>query len=66
MFEPVQCVRIGNPNLLLEAVRQGLGATLFNGSLGKQQVKAGGLIELAMPSIAYLTYYAVLLKGPRP
>jgi len=61
----VQRVRIGSPNLLLEAARQGLGATLFNGFIGKQEVQVGGLVELAMPKPAYITYYAVMPKGPR-
>jgi LysR family glycine cleavage system transcriptional activator len=61
----IQRVPIGSPNLLLEATRQGLGATLFNGLIGKQLVEAGGLVEVDTPNSACMTYYAVLPKGPR-
>ena len=30
--------RIGSPNLLLEAVREGVGATLFTESLGEDEM----------------------------
>jgi LysR family glycine cleavage system transcriptional activator len=61
----VTWARIGSANLLLEAARQGRGATIFNGAIGRQEIKAGGLIELDLPKGANMVYYGVIPKGPR-
>ncbi|WP_424972669.1 LysR substrate-binding domain-containing protein [Dinoroseobacter sp. S76] len=63
--DKIKCVRIGSPNLLLEATRQGLGATLFNAQIAQEVLKDDTLVEVEPPMKAMLTYYAVLPKGPR-
>lgn len=63
--DKIERVRIGSPNLLLEATRQGLGATLFNAQIAQEVLKKDNLVEIETPRKAMLTYYAVLPKGPR-
>lgn len=57
--------RIGSPNLLLEAARQGLGATLFNERIAREEIAAGGLAQVPLPSPGTMTYWAGTPKGPR-
>ena len=63
--DKIERVGIGSPNLLLEATRQGLGATLFNAQIAQEVLKDDNLVEIETPRKAMLTYYAVLPKGPR-
>lgn len=63
--DKIERVGIGSPNLLLEATRQGLGATLFNAKIAQGFLKDNILLEIETPRKAMLTYYAVLPKGPR-
>jgi LysR family glycine cleavage system transcriptional activator len=58
-------VRIGSPNLQAEAVRQGLGAALFNASIARSDILSGDVVEVPLPRKAYVTYFAVYPKGPR-
>ena len=58
-------VRIGSPNLQAEAVRQGLGAALFNASIARSDILSGDVVEVPLPGKAYVTYFAVYPKGPR-
>lgn len=63
--ETVQQVRVGSANLLLEAVRQGLGATIFNEFIARNEIKAGGIVELPLPRPSMITYHALTPRGPK-
>ncbi|GGE39727.1 LysR family transcriptional regulator [Actibacterium pelagium] len=56
---------IGSPNLLLEAVRQGMGATLFSEQFTRDDLASGRLVEVPLPKKLYARYLAVMPKGPR-
>ena len=58
-------VPIGSPNLLLEGVRQGLGATLFSEQFTREDLAAGRLVEVPLPKQLYARYLAVTPKGPK-
>lgn len=58
-------VPIGSPNLLLEAVRQGLGATLFSEQFTREDLANGRLVEVPLPKKLYSRYLAVTTRGPR-
>lgn len=63
--ERLEFVPIGSPNLLLEAVRQGMGATLFSEQFIRDDLAQGRLIQVPMPKTLYARYQAVMPKGPR-
>lgn len=56
-------VPIGSPNLQLEAIRQGLGITLFNENIARHEIRAGGLTEVPLPRRAIVSYFAVRRRG---
>lgn len=56
-------VPIGSANLLLEAVRQGLGATIFNAAIARDEIAAGGIAEVPLPKTGGITYRALTPKG---
>lgn len=56
--------RIGSPNLLLEAVRQGLGATIFNEKIARQEIARGGVAEVPLPRRTEVHYLAIRPRGP--
>ena len=56
--------RIGSPNLLLQAVRGGIGATVFTESLAQQEIEAGRVVEIDIPRPIEVDYIAVVPKGP--
>lgn len=58
-------VPIGSANLLLEAVRQGLGTTIFSEQFTREDIAAGRLVEVPLPLKIYARYLAVMPKGPR-
>ncbi|MEM1363092.1 MAG: LysR substrate-binding domain-containing protein [Pseudomonadota bacterium] len=58
-------VPMGSPNLLLEAVRQGFGATLFSEQFTREDLDAGRLGEVPLPKKLYARYLAVTPRGPR-
>ncbi|MEL6571542.1 MAG: LysR family transcriptional regulator [Pseudomonadota bacterium] len=62
--ESLTLAPIGSPNLLLEAVRQGRGATLFSEPFTRADLAAGRLAEVPMPKELYVKYLAVTPKGP--
>ncbi|WP_109566433.1 LysR substrate-binding domain-containing protein [Jannaschia seohaensis] len=55
---------IGSANLLLEAVRQGLGATIFKAAIAREEIASGGIVEVPLPVAARVDYVAFLPKGP--
>ena len=57
-------VPIGSPNLLLEAVRGGLGATLFTEILAQEELASGRVVRINLPHPILVDYVAVLPKGP--
>lgn len=61
----VRRVPIGSPNLLLEAVRQGLGATIFNAVIARGEIAAGGIVEVPLSDPGPITYCALTPKGPK-
>ncbi len=56
---------IGSPNLLLEAVRTGIGATLFSEHFTREDLAAGRLVQIRLPKPLYGQYIAATPKGPR-
>jgi LysR family glycine cleavage system transcriptional activator len=64
-IERLTQIRIGSPNLLLQAVRQGLGATIFNETIARQEIALGDIDEVPLPRSARVPYVAVTPKGPR-
>ena len=65
IIEELKFVPIGSPNLLLEAVRNGMGATLFSEQFTRADIAAGRLVEVPLPKMLYARYLAVTPKGPR-
>lgn len=63
--ERLKFVSIGSPNLLLAAVRQGLGATIFSEQFTREDLAAGRLVQVPLPKTLYARYLAVTPKGPR-
>ncbi|MCH2078276.1 MAG: LysR substrate-binding domain-containing protein [Rhodobacteraceae bacterium] len=63
--DTVKQVRVGSTNLLLEAVRQGLGATIFNEPIARDEIKARGIVELPLPRPSHITYHALTPKGQK-
>ena len=55
---------IGSPNLLLEAVRGGIGATFFTESLAQHEIEAGRVVQVDTPKPIAVDYVAVTPKGP--
>jgi LysR family glycine cleavage system transcriptional activator len=58
-------VRIGGPSLLLEAARQGLGVTVFNERIVREDLATGRLREVPLPRELRAEYYIIIPKGPR-
>lgn len=58
-------VPIGSPNLLMEAVRGGVGVTLFNESIARAEIAAGGVVQVPLPRASRIEYVALFPKGPR-
>lgn len=56
-------VRIGSPNLQLEAVRQGLGVTIFSERNARPLVEAGELVEIPLPKKQRADYFALTPNG---
>jgi LysR family glycine cleavage system transcriptional activator len=56
--------RIGSPNLLLEAVRGGIGATIFTESLAQDELASGRVVRVDIPHTIEVDYIAVVPKGP--
>lgn len=56
--------RIGSPNLLLEAVRGGIGATLFTESLAQDEIDSGRVVTIEIPRPITVDYVAVLPRSP--
>ncbi|MEM9438396.1 MAG: LysR substrate-binding domain-containing protein [Pseudomonadota bacterium] len=63
--DKVEQVKVGSANLLLEAVRQGLGVTVFNEAIARDEIAAGGIVELPLPRPGLVDYYALTAKGPK-
>jgi LysR family glycine cleavage system transcriptional activator len=57
-------ISIGSPNLLLEAVRGGIGATLFTMTLAQEEIAAGRVVRIELPRPIVVDYIAVLPKAP--
>ncbi len=58
-------VRIGSPNLQLEAVKQGIGVALFNERIARPEIESGDIVEVATPNPNRVSYVAVIPNGPR-
>lgn len=56
-------VRIGSPNLLLAAVRQGMGVTIFNEAIARHEIAAGGIVEVSLPGLVNVSYHALSPQG---
>jgi LysR family transcriptional regulator, glycine cleavage system transcriptional activator len=63
--EQLKQVKIGSANLLLEAVRQGIGVTIFNEAIARSEIAAGGIVELPLPKAAKVVYCGLTPKGPK-
>jgi LysR family glycine cleavage system transcriptional activator len=63
--EQLQQVRIGSANLLLEAVREGMGVTIFNEAIARTEIEAGGIVEMPLPEVAQIVYRALTPTGPK-
>lgn len=57
-------VPIGSPNLLLEAVRGGMGMTLFTEALAQEELSSGRVVRVDIPLPIFVDYIAVFPKGP--
>lgn len=57
-------VSIGSPNLLLEAVRGGIGATFFSETIAQDELDSGRVVQIEVPRTIIVDYVAVLPKGP--
>ena len=63
--DTITFVPIGSPNLLMAAVHQGLGATLFSEQFTRDELAAGRVAQVPLPKTLYARYLAVTPKGPR-
>ena len=63
--ENLNYVRIGSGQVQLQALKQGLGLTMFSEHIGKQYIQDGLLAVQPLPKATYLNYNAVVPKGPR-
>ena len=63
--EDLTYVRIGSGQVQLQALKQGLGLTMFSEHIGKQYIHDGILAVQPLPKETYLDYNAVVPKGPR-
>ncbi|WP_298987210.1 LysR substrate-binding domain-containing protein [uncultured Roseibium sp.] len=63
-IEQLKRVPIGSANLLLEAVRQGLGVTIFNEAIARDEIETGGIVEMPLPQLVKVGYHALTPKGP--
>lgn len=64
-IERLTFVPIGSPNLLLEAVRNGIGATIFSEQFTREDIAVGRLVEVPLPKKLYSRYLAATPRGPR-
>lgn len=58
-------VQLGSPHLEMSAARQGLGAMLATEIICRADFEAGRLVRLPVEGLPFVTYAAVLPKGPR-
>ncbi|MEM9392809.1 MAG: LysR substrate-binding domain-containing protein [Pseudomonadota bacterium] len=58
-------VQIGGPSLQLEAARQGIGITLFNERVARDDLATGRLVEVPLPATPRADYFIVVPSGPR-
>lgn len=63
--ERLKQAKIGSANLLLEAVRQDIGITVFNEAIARREIAEGGIVELPLPKAAEIVYCALTPKGPK-
>ena len=64
-LERLNWVRIGSAQLQLQALKQGLGLSLFNERIARPFLESGELKQMSRRLEGYLDYYAVWPKGPR-
>lgn len=58
-------VQLGSPHLEMSAARQGLGAMLATEIICRADFEAGRLVALPVAGLPFVTYAAVLPRGPR-
>lgn len=58
-------VQLGSPHLEMSAARQGLGAMLATEIICRADFEAGRLVVLPVEGLPFVTYAAVLPRGPR-
>lgn len=58
-------VQLGSPHLEMSAARQGLGAMLATEIICRADFEAGRLVALPVEGLPFVTYAAVLPRGPR-
>jgi LysR family transcriptional regulator, glycine cleavage system transcriptional activator len=58
-------VQLGSPHLEMSAARQGLGAMLATEIICRTDFEAGRLVVLPVKGLPFVTYAAVLPRGPR-
>lgn len=58
-------VEVGSPHLEMSACRQGLGAGTATEIICRADLEAGRLVELPLTGLPFVTYAAVLPRGPR-
>lgn len=58
-------VQLGSPHLEMSAARQGLGAMLATEIICRADFEAGRLVVLPVKGLPFVTYAAVLPRGPR-
>jgi len=58
-------VQFGSPHLEMSAARQGLGAMLATEVICRADLAAGRLVALPVDGLPFVTYVAVMPRGPR-
>ena len=58
-------VDIGSPVILLTAIREGVGLSMFNQVVAEDGLKSGAFATVPTPRQAFVDYCAVIPKGPR-
>jgi LysR family transcriptional regulator, glycine cleavage system transcriptional activator len=58
-------VQFGSPHLEMSAARQGLGVMLATEIICRTDFEAGRLVVLPVKGLPFVSYVAVLPKGPR-
>lgn len=64
-LDRINWIRIGSAQLQLQALKQGLGLTLFNERIARPFLESGELAQMEQRLEGYLDYYAIWPKGPR-